>query len=378
MKKVKKNNKPLIILIVGLLIFGSLIGFSIYKMNEHKEFLVEEKKEFDQWIMDETNSCNEGIAAAEKEIEKLETDIETLDRDITLLQREQTKVFREDHGFSDRYYSYDDKISAKRKEITKKREEISSKNSEINKLNNTLWKIENEWDDYKYKHPGFKNGNPYIPLVIGILGCVITLSVAGISQLVKSATSDKSYSEYDEVNEGVLSAVDVNDGKLLKKELYGKLESLLLASSRDDHDTIRKLCTKNMARSYTDEVNLLKKHKEKLVIKEVENAGCKIVNAYKSQHNTKVTIVQKVKLYNYTKNVTTNEIVSGDDKKKTVQAFKLVFVKDFIQGHNVKKCPNCGANIKDATKVACDYCGTVFDNSNYDWYLESKVIISED
>ena len=45
---------------------------------------------------------------------------------------------------------------------------------------------------------------------------------------------------------------------------------------------------------------------------------------------------------------------------------------------DVYECPNCGANIKDATKVACDYCGTVFDNSNYDWYLESKVIISED
>lgn len=89
-------------------------------------------------------------------------------------------------------------------------------------------------------------------------------------------------------------------------------------------------------------------------------------------------VVQKIKLYNYTKNVTTNEIVTGDDKNKAEQAFKLVFVKDFVPGHNVKKCPNCGANIKDATKVACDYCGTVFDNSNYDWYLESKVIISED
>ena len=68
---------------------------------------------------------------------------------------------------------------------------------------------------------------------------------------------------------------------------------------------------------------------------------------------------------------------NGDDKKKTEHAFKMVFVKDYVTGHSVKQCPNCGASVKDETRVDCQYCGTVFDNSNYDWYLESKVKISE-
>lgn len=378
MKKRKKNNKPLIILVVGLLVFGSLLGVGFYKLSEHKKFLVEDKKEFDKKIVEEKISCNEKIAQAKKDIEKYELDIEKIDREVTLLQRQKTDEFMNSTGFSKKYYELEDKITAKRKEQTKIRSEISNKRSEITKLENTIWKIDNEWDSYRYKNPGFQKGNPLLFFSLGSLGLVATFISAGCSLLVKKVSSEKSYSEHNEIDEGVLSEIDVNEGMLIKKELFEKTKQLLLASSKDDKDTIRKLCTKNMAKSYIDEIELLKKHKQKLVIKDIENVDSKIVDVDKDQHNTVIVLVQKVKMYDYTKDVTTNEIIDGNDKKKQEKAFKLVFVKDFGKGHNVKKCPNCGANIKDASKVACDYCGTLFDDSNYDWYLASKVIISED
>ena len=378
MKKRKKNNKPLIILVVGLLVFGSLLGVGFYKLSEHKKFLVEDKKEFDKKIVEEKISCNEKIAQAKKDIEKYELDIEKIDREVTLLQRQKTDEFMNSTGFSKKYYELEDKITAKRKEQTKIRSEISNKRSEITKLENTIWKIDNEWDAYRYKNPGFQKGNPLLFFSLGSLGLVATFISAGCSILVKKVSSEKSYSEHNEIDEGVLSEIDVNEGMLIKKELFEKTKQLLLASSKDDKDTIRKLCTKNMAKSYIDEIELLKKHKQKLVIKDIENVDSKIVDVDKDQHNTVIVLVQKVKMYDYTKDVTTNEIIDGNDKKKQEKAFKLVFVKDFGKGHNVKKCPNCGANIKDASKVACDYCGTLFDDSNYDWYLASKVIISED
>ena len=378
MKKRKKNNKPLIILVVGLLVFGSLLGVGFYKLSEHKKFLVEDKKEFEKKIVEEKISCNEKIAQAKKDIEKYELDIDKIDREVTLLQRQKTDEFMNSTGFSKKYYELEDKITAKRKEQTKIRSEISNKRSEITKLENTIWKIDNEWDAYRYKNPGFQKGNPLLFFSLGSLGLVATFISAGCSLLVKKVSSEKSYSEHNEIDEGVLSEIDVNEGMLIKKELFEKTKQLLLASSKDDKDTIRKLCTKNMAKSYIDEIELLKKHKQKLVIKDIENVDSKIVDVDKDQYNTVIVLVQKVKMYDYTKDVTTNEIIDGNDKKKQEKAFKLVFVKDFGKGHNVKKCPNCGANIKDASKVACDYCGTLFDDSNYDWYLASKVIISED
>ena len=157
MKKRKKNNKPLIILVVGLLVFGSLLGFGIYKVSEHKKFLVEDKKEFDKKIVEEKISCNEKIVQAKKDIEKLELDIEKIDSEITKLERQQTDEFMNSTGFSKKYYELEDKITAKRKEQAKKRIEISNKRSEITKLENTIWKIDNEWDSYRYKNPGYKN-----------------------------------------------------------------------------------------------------------------------------------------------------------------------------------------------------------------------------
>lgn len=378
MKKRKKNNKPLIILIVGLLLFGSLIGFSVYKIVDHNKYISEYRIEFEKNKAKEKLEYEEKINSIEKSIEALENEIDTLDLEISDLQRQQSQEFRNSFGFSDRYYELSALMDLKRKEQSKKRDEIFKKKKEITEAESIIWKIDNDFGDYDYKNPEIKGFNPYITLALGCIGCLVTLIAAWFSKMVKNFMSEKSYSEYSEIDEGVLSEIDVNNGKLLKKEFYSKLEKLLLASSNSNYDTIRKLCTKNMAESYINEIELLKEHDQKLVIKNIENLGSKIVGVRKNEQNTIVTIVQKIRLYEYSKDISTNEIVDGDAKEKQEKAFKLVFVKEFSKSHSIKKCPNCSASVKDNTKTSCDYCGTVFDNSNYDWYLESKVIINED
>lgn len=378
MKKRKKNNKPIFILLIGLLIFGGLIGFSVYRIYKQKEFVSESIANFEKSKVDEKSACEKNISTLKEEIQTLNNEIDAIDTEITSLERQRTDEFRNSRGFSDRYYQLDDQIMAKRKEQGKKREQITAKNREINNLNSKIWRIDNDFDEYNYKPPKISGISPYVTLGLGIFGCIVTAFVSGISQLFKNAMNDKSYSEYNEIDEGVLSQIDVNNGKLLKKEFFSKLDKLLNASAKDDYNTIRKLCTKNMAKSYIDELDLLKNHNRKLFISDVENVGSKIVSVRKGQHNNKVILVQKVKLIEYIKDVNNNEIVDGDNKKKRTKAFRLVFVKDYLREQTIKKCPNCGANVKDATKVACDYCDTVFDNNNYDWYLESKVIINED
>ena len=378
MKKTKKNNKPVLILIIGILIFGGLIGFSVYRIYDHKNYVSDSAEIFEKNKVDKKNECEENISKLNTEIQTLNDEIDAIDVEITSLQRQKSEEFMNSKGWSDRYYALEDQINAKRKEQDKKRSMISSKKKEITDLNSEIWRIEHDFDEYDYEEPKMTGISPYVTLGIGIFGCIITLLVSGISQLFKSAMNDKSYSEYKEIDEGILSQVDVNNGKLLKKEFFDKLDKLFNASVNDDYNTIRKLCTKNMAKSYIDELNLLKNHKKKLFINDVENVGTKIISVRKGQHNSKIVIVQKVKLIEYIKNVNTNEIVDGNEKKKQTKAFRLVFVKDYVREQTIKKCPNCGANVKDATKVACDYCDTVFDNNNYDWYLESKVVINED
>lgn len=377
MKKRKKNNKPLIILIIGLLLSGVLICYSINRMNENKIFLEEDRKEFEKNKENDKDKCQKEIEALQQEITAIEQEIDNTEKEITSLEQQQTDEFMTARGFSDRYYAISSDINNKQNEVSAKRVDVFNKKVNIETLNSTIKKIELGLGNYQYKQPDIEGVSPYFTLVLGIIIVIITLFAFGISLLLKNVMGEKSYSEYNEIDQGVLSEVDVKDGKLLKKELYTKLESLLIASANRDYDAVRKLCTKNMARSYTDEIDLLKKHNQKLVIKDIENVSSKIISATKGQNNIKITIVQKIKLYDYTEDIN-GKVISGSDSKKQTQAFKLVFVKDSVKSGCVKKCYNCGAIVKDSASVKCDYCGTVFDTSNYDWYLESKLVINED
>lgn len=377
MKKRKKNNKPLIILIIGLLLSGVLICYSVNKINENKIFLEEDREEFEKNKENDKDKCEKEIEALQQEITAIEQEIDNTEKEITSLEQQQTDEFMTARGFSDRYYAISSDINNKQNEVSAKRVDVFNKKVNIETLNSTIKKIELGLGNYQYKQPDIEGVSPYFTLVLGIIIVIITLFAFGISLLLKNVMGEKSYSEYNEIDQGVLSEVDVKDGKLLKKELYTKLESLLIASANRDYDAVRKLCTKNMARSYIDEIDLLKKHNQKLVIKDIENVSSKIISATKGQNNIKITIVQKIKLYDYTEDIN-GKVISGSDSKKQTQAFKLVFVKDSVKSGCVKKCYNCGAIVKDSASVKCDYCGTVFDTSNYDWYLESKLVINED
>lgn len=377
MKKRKKNNKPLIILIIGLLLSGVLICYSVNKINENKIFLEEDREEFEKNKEIDKDKCEKEIEALQQEITAIEQEIDNTEKEITSLEQQQTDEFMNARGFSDKYYAISSDINNKQNEVSAKRVDVFNKKVNIETLNSTIKKIELGLGNYQYKQPDIEGVSPYFTLVLGIIIVIITLFAFGISLLLKNVMGEKSYSEYNEIDQGVLSEVDVKDGKLLKKELYTKLESLLIASANRDYDAVRKLCTKNMARSYTDEIDLLKKHNQKLVIKDIENVSSKIISATKGQNNIKITIVQKIKLYDYTEDIN-GKVISGSDSKKQTQAFKLVFVKDSVKSGCVKKCYNCGAIVKDSASVKCDYCGTVFDTSNYDWYLESKLVINED
>ena len=377
MKKAMKIVKRVLILVVGLLISAGLIFYSVNKMDEYEKFLKEDKIKFEETKEDEKKKHNENIASIEKQIETMETEIQTIEQEITVLQRQQTEEFMNSRGFSERYYALADQMTAKRNEQSSKRDEIIKKKKEITELESTIWEIDNDFGDYDYKKPELEGVSPYTTLGLGVLIGIITLIVSFITFLVGKIAGSSSYSEYSEINDNILSAADITNSSLLKKELYERVEKLLIASSKEDYDQVRSLCTKNMAKSYTDEMDLLKKHKQKRVIKDIENLGTKIINARKNSNNTTVTIVQKVKLYDYTTD-SNNKVISGKKDKKQVQAFKLVFVKDQLKNSFVRKCFNCGAVIKDSSSVKCEYCGTLFDNANYDWYLVSKVVISED
>jgi len=317
-----------IILIIGLTIGGGLI-FGQVKYNENLE--KQEKLE-------------------QQELEDKEVEMGILKKEINSLRAKKNDEFMK-NGLSEEYYN----ISG----------EIEEKQKRINKIDTELFFEDHEFDF----------GVPTL-LILGIIVIIGTFIIALVYYSVCKGFRARTYDEYLDVNDNVLSSADISNSKLLKKELYNKFEKLLVAITNGNSDQIRKLCSKNMANSYIDEVDLLVKHNQKRVIKDIENIDSKIIDARKNQNGTTVTVVQKIKLYDYVVDGN-NEVISGSKRRKDTQACKLVFAKDNHKNTSVKKCPNCGAVVKEHSSVKCEYCGVLFDNGNYDWYLVSNVKIEE-
>lgn len=354
----KKSKIFLIVLVVILLVGGGVLYYS--KTNEKRE-LKKEEQEVER---------KEKEAALEKErndqIKKYQDEMAALNTELASLKAKSNQEFMA-HGFSEEYYIIQNDISAKEDRVR----ELSS---EIFKLKNKQIVVEDDQDDDK------SSGlSTFTIVMLGLAGFMIVFVVGSIIFAIRSITraNNLSYSEYKDVDDSVLSEIDIKNAKVLKKELYERFLKVLMAFGEADYKSIKKLCSTNLAKNYIDEAELLKKYNQKNVIKDIENVESKIVKAQRNSQRLTVTLVLKIKLYDYVVD-SSNKVVSGLDKKKQTQAFKLIFVKDNINTNGIKKCPNCGANIEDLTSTKCVYCGSILDDKNYDWHLVSKVVIDKD
>lgn len=352
--KFLKNNYKFLIIIVILFSFG--FGMLYCKNNAEEKYIrqIEEaRKEYNKEEVKFDNAKDATIAKYNDEIDKIESEL-------IKLKADHNKIFFAE-GLSENYYA--------------SRKLIDDKEARIRELKSKIWDIEHR--PYSvFEEPDYDGFSPRGYQILAIFSFVIGGFITLIMFLVNSFRNigNVSYKSSVEVSKVVLSNCDIKNGNVLKKELFEKLDKLLVASTKEDYKTIKSLCTPNMAKNYIDEIELLKKHKQIQVLKGIENTGSKITRVVKNYNNTTVTLLQKVELFDYIED-STGKVISGDKKKKVEQAYKLVFVKDNVSAKVKGKCPNCGANMKDLTATECEYCGTVIDDKKYDWYLVSKVLI---
>ena len=92
--------------------------------------------------------------------------------------------------------------------------------------------------------------------------------------------------------------------------------------------------------------------------------------------------VYEIKVYlqsrymNYIISLDSGDVISGNDQSRIQVDYMLTFIKrkDADTQGIVRKCPGCGAtlNVNDSGK--CNYCGSIYNQEDYDWILsELKV-----
>ena len=87
--------------------------------------------------------------------------------------------------------------------------------------------------------------------------------------------------------------------------------------------------------------------------------------------------VYKIKVYlqsrymDYIISLDDGTFVSGNDQSRIQVNYYLTFTKkkDANKQGIVRKCPGCGAAISVNTTGKCEYCGSIYNQEDYDWVL---------
>ena len=88
--------------------------------------------------------------------------------------------------------------------------------------------------------------------------------------------------------------------------------------------------------------------------------------------------VHTIKVYlqsrymDYIINLSNGNLVSGNNTSRIQVDYDLTFVKKSTTSTQgiIRKCPSCGAALSVNTSGKCEYCGSIYNQSDYDWVLD--------
>ena len=119
------------------------------------------------------------------------------------------------------------------------------------------------------------------------------------------------------------------------------------------------------------------------VLNNAKNQGCRQMYDelnVKDSHITSVEVKQdvyEIKVYlqsrymDYIINLVNGSVISGDDTRRIAVDYNLTFTKkiDAKEQGIARKCPTCRAPLSVNTSGVCEYCGSTYNQEDYDWVL---------
>lgn len=97
----------------------------------------------------------------------------------------------------------------------------------------------------------------------------------------------------------------------------------------------------------------------------------KIANIEVKENVYIINVYLQSRYMDYIINLSNGNLVSGNDNSRKQVNYLLTFTKKVetqIQGI-AKKCPTCGAPVNVNTSGKCEYCGSTYNQEDYDWVL---------
>lgn len=136
-------------------------------------------------------------------------------------------------------------------------------------------------------------------------------------------------------------------------------------------DRVKHFINDKVYDDFNERLNKLNKSNQTQMFDELNVKSTEIQNVEITNDNFIITVKLISRYMDYIIDSNSKKLISGNNSHRIEKTNILTFTKirDFkIQG-SVRKCPSCGANMNVNSTGKCEYCGTIYNNKDYDWIL---------
>lgn len=154
--------------------------------------------------------------------------------------------------------------------------------------------------------------------------------------------------------------------------IFVKLYTSIMKGNLGD---VKHFLSTSVYEKFNNYVNQLSSSGKRNMYDELNVKDTKIIKRTITSEKEIVEVELISRYMDYIIDINTGNVLSGDDTRRVEKRNILTFEKklDTKDSTIVRKCPGCGASISVNTSGKCEYCGSIFNQSDYDYILTSIV-----
>lgn len=158
---------------------------------------------------------------------------------------------------------------------------------------------------------------------------------------------------------------------MFKTKVDNIFVKLYSAEMKQDLSDVMHFINDDVRNVFQNRIDKNKKLNRRQIYDEINVKNTNIIdrNITNDKEFVKVEIISRY--MDYVIDLNTGNTIYGDDTRRIEKRNILMFEKkiDAKDTDIIRKCPGCGASMSVNTSGKCEYCGTIFNQEDYDYVL---------
>lgn len=158
---------------------------------------------------------------------------------------------------------------------------------------------------------------------------------------------------------------------MFKTKVDNIFVKLYSAEMKQDLSDVLHFINDDVRNVFQNRIDKNKKLNRRQIYDEINVKNTNIIdrNITNDKEFVKVEIISRY--MDYVIDLNTGNTIYGDDTRRIEKRNILMFEKkiDAKDTGIIRKCPGCGASMSVNTSGKCEYCGTIFNQEDYDYVL---------